>query len=85
MAKNKTTELLENIRNLIVHARSTAANSIDFIQVYTNFQIGRAIVEHEQSGSARANYAARTISTLSKKLSVEFGRGFAERNLEYMR
>ncbi len=82
---SKTKALLSQIRALVIDARRAAGRSVDFIQVWTNFQIGRAIVEDEQSGSARANYAARTLPLLSIKLTDEFGRGFAERNLEYMR
>jgi predicted nuclease of restriction endonuclease-like (RecB) superfamily len=82
---DKTQALLNQIRSLIINARHIVGRSVDLIQVWTNFQIGRVIVENEQSGSARANYASRTLPLLSIKLTEEFGRGFAERNLEYMR
>lgn len=79
------TELLHSIRSLIVEARTAVARSVNYVQVWTNFHIGRMIVEHEQKGAARADYAAQIIPDLSKKLSKEFGRGFATRNLAYMR
>lgn len=59
--------------------------NIDTIQVITNFEIGRRILEHEQQGEERAEYGNALVKDLSKKLSKEFGRGFSERNLEYMR
>ncbi len=85
MAKNNISELLQYLRKLIKSARTTTARSIDFIHVWTNFQIGRAIVENEQHGHSKAVYAERTILTISKKLTSEFGRGFSDRNLRLMR
>jgi predicted nuclease of restriction endonuclease-like (RecB) superfamily len=85
LTKSKSAALLNQIRALILNARQAAGRSIDLIQVWTNFHIGRLIVEDEQKGEKRADYAARTLPNLSVTLTEEFGRGFAERNLEYMR
>jgi predicted nuclease of restriction endonuclease-like (RecB) superfamily len=85
MSKNSVSELLNQIRALIVNARATVAKSTDFVQVITGFQIGRLIVENEQSGKIRAEYSKQILQTLSRKLTLEFGRGFARRNLAYMR
>ncbi len=84
-AKNKTTVLLKQIRTLILEARSIVAKSADFVQVWTNFQIGRLIVEDEQHGTNRAEYSQKVLLTLSRKLTSEFGRGFTDRNLRYFR
>lgn len=51
----------------------------------TNFEIGRRIVEHEQKGAKRAAYGSELVKELSARLTAEFGPGFSERNLEYMR
>ncbi len=51
----------------------------------TNFEIGRRIVEHEQKGAKRAAYGTELLKELSARLTKEFGKGFSERNLEYMR
>jgi len=40
--------LYERIRELILAARQTVARGVDLVQVHTNFEIGRHIVEHEQ-------------------------------------
>jgi hypothetical protein len=85
VSKNGISELLNQIRTLVVNARSAVAKSTDFVQVWTNYQIGRLIVENEQFGKTRAGYSEQVIRKLSEKLSVEFGRGFAIRNLAYMR
>ncbi|MDD5676306.1 MAG: PDDEXK nuclease domain-containing protein [Chitinivibrionales bacterium] len=83
--KNNAVDLLNQIRTLIVNARTTVAKSADFVQVMTGFQIGRLIVENEQCGKMRAGYSEQILQTLSRKLTLEFGRGFARRNLAYMR
>ena len=46
--------LLANIRALIESARNTVARGVDLVQVHTNFEIGRHIVEFEQQGERRA-------------------------------
>ena len=77
--------LVQEIRDLVLRARKTAAQNINSLQVMTNYEIGRRIVEHEQEGKARAGYGKQTLIELSRHLTREFGRGFSERNLKYMR
>ena len=77
--------LLKQIRSLILRARATVARSVDHVQTWTNYRIGRLIVENEQKGNVRAEYAEKIIVSVSRKLTAEFGRGFSKRNLEYMR
>src|SRR5437764_89552 len=77
--------LIAEVRNLIQSARHTAATTVNTLQVLTNFEIGRRIVEHVQGGSERAGYGALVIRTMAESLTEEFGRGFSKRNLDYMR
>jgi predicted nuclease of restriction endonuclease-like (RecB) superfamily len=77
--------LYERIRELIVAARQTVARGIDLVQVRTNFEIGRHIVEHEQQGVQRAAYGKEVIKQLAEQLGREFGDGFSARNLASMR
>jgi len=77
--------LLQNIRELILAACKAVVHSVDLIQVLTNFEIGRCIVEHEQGGAKRAQYGKGLLKELSIVLTAEFGRGFSRSNLEYMR
>jgi predicted nuclease of restriction endonuclease-like (RecB) superfamily len=77
--------LIVDIRELIRSARKAVAQSVDLIQVLTNFEIGRRIVEHEQRGKERAEYGKALLKTLSTELTEEFGKGFSERNLRSMR
>ena len=77
--------LIKEIRSLITAARSAVVKNVDYIQVYTSFEIGRRIVEHEQKGSVRAEYGKQLLIAVSTHLTKEFGRGFSRSNLEYMR
>ena len=47
--------------------------------------IGRMIVEDEQNGKYRADYAKKVLVQLSKQLTKEFGKGYSSTNLEYIR
>jgi predicted nuclease of restriction endonuclease-like (RecB) superfamily len=49
------------------------------------FRIGKMIVEDEQDGQERAGYAKEILKKLSVKLTEEFGRGYSEDNLDFMR
>ena len=77
--------LIGEIRELIRTARQAVVHSVDLIQVLTNFEIGRRIVEHEQQGKERAEYGKALLKELSAALTAEFGRGFSEDNLSLMR
>jgi len=77
--------LVNEIRDLVQSARRAASQSINTLQVITNFEIGRRIVEYEQMGSKKAAYGEQTLIELSIQLNKEFGRGFSATNLKYMR
>jgi predicted nuclease of restriction endonuclease-like (RecB) superfamily len=77
--------LVQEIRDLVQSARRAAAQNVNTLQVITNFEIGRRIVEHEQKGSRKAEYGERIVRELSCRLTEELGRGFSKSNLEYMR
>jgi predicted nuclease of restriction endonuclease-like (RecB) superfamily len=77
--------LIMEIRDLVQNARRAASRNINTLQVATNFEIGRRIVEYEQKGKQRAEYGKQILIDLSRQLNKEFGRGFSETNLEYMR
>jgi len=77
--------LLLEIRHLILSARNLVSRNVNLLQVVTNFEIGKRIVEHEQQGQVRATYGKEVLVELSDRLTSEFGRGFSRSNLEYMR
>ena len=77
--------LIAEVRSLIRSARYAAASTVNTLQVLTNFEIGRRIVEHEQKGEKRAGYGQELLKELSAHLSEEFGKGFSVSNLQLMR
>ena len=77
--------LYVGIRNILANARQRAYSAVNFAMVESYWLIGQQIVEHEQHGEARADYGKGLLKELAAKLSVEFGKGFDESNLRYMR
>lgn len=77
--------LIAEVRDLVQSARQSAVTAVNTLQVVTNFEIGRRIVEHEQQGAKRASYGAELLSVLSAELAQEFGTGFSVTNLKLMR
>jgi predicted nuclease of restriction endonuclease-like (RecB) superfamily len=49
------------------------------------WQIGHSIIEDEQEGYAKAAYGKAVLKNLAQQLTIEFGKGFDERNLNNMR
>jgi len=80
-----TKNFFSAIHELIVAARTSVARGVDLIQVHTNFEIGRRIVEQEQQGKDRAAYGKEVIKELANHLASEFSNGFSASNLAYMR
>lgn len=77
--------LIDELRGLIQSARFAAVTRVNTLQVLTNFEIGRRIVEHEQQGEQRADYGKELLRQLSARLTDEFGKGFSLTNLKLMR
>ncbi|KXK43186.1 MAG: hypothetical protein UZ11_BCD004000851 [Bacteroidetes bacterium OLB11] len=51
----------------------------------TYWKIGKIIVEDEQKGKSKASYGKAVLKNLANQLTLEFGKGFDERNLNNMR
>jgi DUF1016 N-terminal domain len=77
--------LYANIAALLQAARQTVAQTVTQTMVHTYYEIGRTIIEDEQNGASRAEYGKQTLKNLSKKLTIEFGKGFSTDNLERMK
>ncbi|MBR6964276.1 MAG: hypothetical protein IKH86_11710, partial [Prevotella sp.] len=77
--------LYVGIRKILANARQRAYSAVNFAMVESYWLIGQQIVEHEQHGEARADYGKGVLKELAAKLSIEFGKGFDESNLRYMR
>ena len=77
--------LFARVAALIEEARQKVATVANIAQVYTNYEIGRQIVEEEQGGKRRAEYGKKVVEELSIKLTARFGRGWSMRSLETIR
>lgn len=73
------------IKKILEEARSNAYRAVNFAMVQAYWNIGRMIVEEEQKGRQRADYGKALVKELSKRLSLDYGKGFNVRNLWYMR
>jgi predicted nuclease of restriction endonuclease-like (RecB) superfamily len=78
-------QLLSTIKEVILQARSRAFRMVNAVLIETYWQIGKVIVEDESGGNTRATYGKATLKTLATQLTLEFGKGFDERNLNNMR
>lgn len=74
-----------SIKKILDEARSDLMRTVNFAMVRAYWEIGRVIVEEEQSGKERAEYGRALIEELSKRLTADYGRGFTTTNLWYMR
>ena len=82
---DRVDNLYHRISPVILEARTTIVQTIDTVMVKAYWEIGKYIVEDEQSGSARAGYGKEILQQLSVKLTKEFGRGFSVTTLEDIR
>ena len=77
--------LYERIKSILTSARQRAYSAVNFAMVEGYWQIGQTIVEHEQHGETRAEYGKGVLKELASKLTLEYGKGFDERELRKMR
>jgi len=82
IAKNN---LYTEIKTIIEQARNNAVRAVNFTMVIAYWEIGQRIVEDEQGGNKKANYGQHLLKDLSEKLTIDFGKGFTETNIRYMR
>jgi len=75
--------LVSDVRELILSARQTVARGVNAALVVLHWQIGQRI-RKDILAEQRAEYGEEIVATVSRQLSAEFGRGFAEKNLRRM-
>jgi hypothetical protein len=84
--KNATYETLRaSIGELLAQGRNNAARQINTVLLHTYWHVGKHIVEFEQNGMDRAKYGTALVNTLSKDLTLKFGKGFSRSNLKNIR
>jgi predicted nuclease of restriction endonuclease-like (RecB) superfamily len=78
-------EFYESIAEILKAARTKAYRAVNFTMVEAYWNVGRMIVEEEQKGKERAGYGQALLKNLAERLTIDFGKGFIERNLRYFR
>ena len=77
--------MVDEIKLVFGKARNSIAQTVNSELLFAYWNIGRIMVENEQSQPERADYGKQTIRELSKALTRELGRGFSVSNLQFMR
>lgn len=72
------------VSGVISKYRKHINNTINFDLVLANWEIGR-MIDEKQSSLPRAEYGEKLISELSTQMTKDFGKGYNESNLRYMR
>lgn len=75
--------IFEDIRKLIEETRQSVATAVNAGLTMLYWKIGRRIKLEIMKGE-RAEYGAGILQPLAAKLTLEFGRGFSQRNLASM-
>jgi len=78
-------DLYQGVRVLLLTAKTHVRQTVNTAMVQTYWHIGRLIVEDEQGGAHRAVYGKQVLADLSRRLTAEFGKGFAPDNLRNFR
>lgn len=79
----ETGKLVTDIRTLIESSRQRVVAAVNSEMALLYWHIGERI-KRELIGEGRAAYGEQIVSTLSRQLETEYGRGFAEKNLRRM-
>ena len=84
---NKLTSpnLFSDVCGIIEQGRQQAYAAVNKSMIETYWNIGKRIVEEEQSGKERAEYGEEIINNLSTQLTHAYGKGFSSRYLRSFR
>lgn len=77
--------LYQSVRRVIREAHGVVSRVANWAMVEENWHIGFLIVEDEQRGKRKAEYGKAVLRDLARRLTVEYGSGYDESNLRYMR
>ena len=66
----------KELSRIIKEARETAYKAVDIALLKRNWLLGKRIVEEELQDTRSENYGQEIIKKLSKRLGLEFGKGF---------
>ena len=77
--------LYRSVKKVIQEAQGVVSRVANWAMVESNWRIGFLIVEDEQKGKRKAEYGKAVLKDLARRLTAEYGSGYDERNLRYMR
>lgn len=75
--------LIRDVRQLIEETRASVAAAVNTGLTMLYWRIGRRI-NQDILKDGRAEYGEAIVSTLSRQLQIEYGRGFSAKNLRHM-
>ena len=81
MSKNKSVDLIADIKRIIEQARGEVYTSINAVMIKSHWLIGRRIVEEEQGGAIRAEYGKALLKNLAAELTPIYGNTYSARRL----
>jgi predicted nuclease of restriction endonuclease-like (RecB) superfamily len=76
---------VEEIKEIMATARQKISNDVNRVIIETSWRLGKSIVENEQNGELKAQYGKKVLAELSKRLTLELGKGYSKSNLYNMR
>ena len=85
LIQNNMQPVIKEIRDILEEARNNVARQVNNELIAAYWNIGRIIVDYEQTVPERADYGKQTLKELAKELTREFGKGFSRSNLQNMR
>ena len=77
-------KLLADLRELIESARPGIAQAVNSAQVILYWRVGDIGILTDILGYQRAAYGEEIVATVSRQLTADYGRGFAEKSLRRM-
>jgi hypothetical protein len=77
--------IYQSVKEIILLSRQRVYRIANSALLETYWQIGKIIINEEQNGLSKAEYGKATLKNLAQQLTLEFGKGFDERNLNNMR
>ena len=86
VAASKVPEIfIKDVKAIVSEGLDRAYAAVNNAMISTYWNIGKRIVEEEQSGASRADYGKYLIDRLSEALTEEFGNGYSSRYLRAFR
>ena len=77
--------LIKDLKQIVSAGLAEQKQDMNLATTYTNWELGKRLVEVEQEGEARAAYGQQVLEKVSADLKQAYGRGYSVVNLRYMR